>query len=206
MVDGSRKWKCQEEHFSRSAGMVYCSLTSLIEPVGKSGMLVYTDRAGSPHAEGIEKTLQDRSQVSNEADTNPETSLGGFTPLRRGRFRHKLTLRPCALGIIGLAIAVLLWGFSYKLSLYRFHPAPTSRVCVAKLWFEQRNSSVAAASRLTSDLRPGSSLPALLIAGQQAPTAMRARRGDFSVACRAFTSINSLIPSRSPPSSPIFLS
>jgi hypothetical protein len=44
------------------------------------------------------------------------------------------TSRLLASGLIGLALAVVLWGTGYKLSLYRPHPSPSVRVGVAKLW------------------------------------------------------------------------
>ena len=60
----------------------------------------------------------------------------------------KQIFRPCALGFIGLAIAVALWGFSYKLSLYCRHTGPSSPISVAKFWIEPRNASAVAASGL----------------------------------------------------------
>lgn len=67
------------------------------------------------------------------------------------RYRSWMRLfKPCAFGLIGLAIAVALWGFDYKLSLYHCHTASSSRVPVAKLWIEPRNASVAADSSLNA--------------------------------------------------------
>ena len=42
-------------------------------------------------------------------------------------------VRPLAIGLVGLALAVVLWGLGYKLSLYRPHPGPSVRMSVAKL-------------------------------------------------------------------------
>lgn len=55
--------------------------------------------------------------------------------------------RPHFLGFSGLALAVALWGFGYKLSLYHPHPAPAQRTIVAKLWTEPPNASIVAAQR-----------------------------------------------------------
>jgi len=44
--------------------------------------------------------------------------------------------------LLGLIIAIFLWGTAYKLSLYRPHPAPSTRTQVAKLWLETRISYV----------------------------------------------------------------
>src|ERR1019366_6841832 len=65
--------------------------------------------------------------------------------------------KPCALGLFGLGIAVALWGFGYKLSLYNRHAAPSSRASVARLWIEPRDASFVATSRLKarSRLIPG---------------------------------------------------
>jgi hypothetical protein len=39
---------------------------------------------------------------------------------------------------MGLMVAIALWGTAYKLSLYHPHPAPSTRVQVAKLWLGNR--------------------------------------------------------------------
>lgn len=64
-----------------------------------------------------------------------------------GGLWHKF-YRPYLLGFSGLALAVALWGFGYKLSLYRRHLAPAQRSIVAKLWIEPPNASVVAVQRL----------------------------------------------------------
>jgi hypothetical protein len=107
--------------------------------------------------------------------------------------------RPGALGFIGLAIAVALWGFGYKLSLYYPRADSTSRVPVAKLWIKQRNAPVAAASSLKAKSHriPGSQVFPLRIQGL--------RRLARAVACivpvcrRGVTYFDFLIPFRSPP-------
>jgi hypothetical protein len=58
---------------------------------------------------------------------------------------------PLALGLLGLALAVTLWGYGYKLSLYgalRDHSVP--RVPVAKLWIEHRFGFAAFPSSATA--------------------------------------------------------
>ena len=106
---------------------------------------------------------------SNAADSGPNRELdpvsasGTFTipcapplkPVLRLRIRgvridrlrnqiHTFSL----LGVCGLALAVFLWSFSYKLSLYQRHPAPVVRTSVAKLWIEPAKSSLVAVQRL----------------------------------------------------------
>ncbi len=54
---------------------------------------------------------------------------------------RRVTSRLLACGLIGLALAVVLWGTGYKLSLYRPHPSPSVRVGVAKLWVGPQRSA-----------------------------------------------------------------
>lgn len=65
-------------------------------------------------------------------------------------------LRPCALGFIGLGLAVFLWGFGWKLSRYDSHHTASARDSVAKMWIEPRGAPFAAlcGSRITSHLAP----------------------------------------------------
>ena len=50
-------------------------------------------------------------------------------------------VRPLTIGLIGLALAVVLWGIGYRLSQYRPHPGPSTRVGVAKLWVGPRKAA-----------------------------------------------------------------
>ena len=50
------------------------------------------------------------------------------------------TFRPCAVGLLALAIAIALWGFGYKLSRYDPHPSAASRASIAKLWDKRPGS------------------------------------------------------------------
>jgi hypothetical protein len=49
-------------------------------------------------------------------------------------YSWRYIIRPLNLGLIGLAVAVALWGFAYKLSLYRPHQNHPASMSVAKLW------------------------------------------------------------------------
>jgi hypothetical protein len=57
---------------------------------------------------------------------------------RRGSF---LRFRPCVFGFSLLAVAVALWGYGYRVSLYRPQPENGLRIPAAKLWVEHRNSA-----------------------------------------------------------------
>ena len=48
------------------------------------------------------------------------------------------SFKPCTLGFIALALAVVIWGYGYKLSLY-FTTPDTDEIPAAKLWIEHRN-------------------------------------------------------------------
>ena len=111
----------------------------------------------------------------------------------------KQLLKPFPLALFGLAIAVTLWGYGYKLSLYRPHPAPSSLASVAKMWDGPRNPSKAAASnpKTRSHLIPGSL--ALLAPSQPLLHASGTVALVFPVRTSSVKYLNSLIPSRSPP-------
>lgn len=47
-------------------------------------------------------------------------------------------LRPLPIALVALAIAIVLWGLGYKLSLYHFRHPDTLHTVVAKLWVDQR--------------------------------------------------------------------
>jgi hypothetical protein len=106
---------------------------------------------------------------------------------------------PSTLGIIGLAIAVALWGYSYKLSLYHRDTAPSARVPVAKLWIEPRGASDAAAPSIKAiaQFAPGSqAFPAHI---PRLPIISRAVAfiSQLNESCIPFFDL--LIPSRAPP-------
>jgi len=65
-------------------------------------------------------------------------------------------VRPLTVGLIGLALAVVLWGIGYRLSLYRPHPAPSARAGVAKLWVGPRDSICIKSSRRKATTPPAS--------------------------------------------------
>jgi hypothetical protein len=90
--------------------------------------------------------------------TAPRTSgLGREIQLNCRHSSWRSIRRPCALGLIGLAIAVVLWGLGYKLSLYHQHPNPAPLTAVAKLWTGPRGLSVpvVSVSGTRSHLIPG---------------------------------------------------
>jgi len=81
-----------------------------------------------------------------------------------GTSSWKAILRPFSLGLIGLALAVFLWGLAYKLSLYHPHRSLAAGTNVAKLWVGPRKSFVASKTRVKVTVRPTVHLqPAVLV-------------------------------------------
>jgi hypothetical protein len=70
------------------------------------------------------------------------------SPVRFAVTPYKNTLLPVKIGLLtvsllGLALAVVLWGLEYKLSLYHPHANNSARVRVAKLWVGPKKAAVA---------------------------------------------------------------
>jgi len=106
---------------------------------------------------------------------------------------------PCTFGIVGLAIAVALWGYGYKLSLYHRHAAPSS-VPIAKLWIEPRSASMEAASRLKTNSHFATGAQAVSVTIQRLPRICRAVACNLLLCERHAVFFNLLVPSRAPPS------
>lgn len=108
--------------------------------------------------------------------------------------------RPLALGLIGLALAVTLWGFGYKLSRYNPPSDVTSRALFAKLW--DKHQDVAQASNAVHP-SPQPHVPfdfhAFLVVLSPAarPGCFAARRGDEAKPISVL--FESQVPPRSPP-------
>jgi len=117
---------------------------------------------------------------------------------------RKRRFSPCAIGIVGLALAVVLWGTGYRLSLYHHH-ATSSVIPVAKLWIESRNASMATASRLKtkSHLIPCSQVFSAPI--QRLPLYSRTLVCILCVCPRDVAYFSFLVPFRSPPVPRFFL-
>lgn len=148
--------------------------------------------------------MSDQSPFSFIANTAQQRILHGRTQTRCKYPSLKQIFRPCALGTLGLAIAVVLWGAGYKLSLYHRHPTP-SPVPVAKLWIESRNASLAVASGLKAKPHLVSSSQAFINPIQRLPHHSHAGVCMLSVPTRDIAYLGFLIPFRSPPPLRFFL-
>ncbi len=67
--------------------------------------------------------------------------------------------RPWAVALIGLAIAVALWGYGYKISRYNSYPDPTYRASFSKLWDKHQD-----VTQLDAAARPPARPPHLQLA------------------------------------------
>lgn len=107
--------------------------------------------------------------------------------------------KPNAPALIGLAIAIAMWGFGYRLSSYQLNPTTTGRAAAAKMCVEPRNASLVAVFRVKNNAHLISSSPALTASIPQL------HRIDVGIACalpkrtRRRASFGFLIPFRSPP-------
>jgi hypothetical protein len=108
--------------------------------------------------------------------------------------------RRSILAFFGLALAVVLWGFSYKLSLYQSHPDPVVRVQVAKLWVDQRNAAATVAPRAAAKGQRVRVSQSLALAERQDQSARIAARLTLPAPVKRHGSVDFLIPFRSPPS------
>ena len=112
----------------------------------------------------------------------------------------RLVSRPCALGIVGLAVAVFLWGYGYKLSLYHCHSGSSSHTPVAKLWIEPRSAPIAAASSLKAKSHFVAGSQAAVATIQRLPRMCRAVAFILPLCERHTVLFDLLVPSRAPPS------
>jgi hypothetical protein len=114
-------------------------------------------------------------------------------------------LRPATLAFIGLALAVALWGFGYKLSRYNPNPDVSTKASVAKLW--DKHHLLSADSAPTVRVIPAQSfdvsLLAALITLQNTPRILEyCTPEQQSLPSGSF---KALLPLRSPPSPSVWL-
>jgi hypothetical protein len=81
----------------------------------------------------------------------------------------RCVVRPFSLGLVGLAIAVFLWGLAYKLSLYHSPQNNGGRTIVAKMWVGPRQNLVAPKSEKSSERPTSNPQLILILTGQSFP-------------------------------------
>lgn len=88
-------------------------------------------------------------QSSRERHAGRGTDPQALAPMAP-QFPH--TSKVLALGLIGLAIAVALWGFGYKVSRFNLHSLVFWRASFARLWDKHQDSAqVAEAAKVTQE-------------------------------------------------------
>jgi hypothetical protein len=138
--------------------------------------------------------IQEKGQFAASSATQADPETAKLTVNQLLYF-----MRPLRLALVGLAVAVALWGFAYKLSLYRSDQNRSFPVNVAKMWLGPEGSSAAAVNRSATQASPGQApQPALL---SQAILRPRSRCESWTNPDFAFTagSPTSVVGSRSPP-------
>jgi hypothetical protein len=93
------------------------------------------------HGPGYAATGPGWTRIREEADAqSPGAAVGPapFGTVVRKKVPLSTKAGPLTLGLLGLALAVFLWGLEYKVSLYHPHPNHSARVNVAKLWVGPR--------------------------------------------------------------------
>ena len=83
-------------------------------------------------------------------------AIVGCTPWRS-------LFRPVSIFLLGLVLAVVLWGLAYRLSLYHPHPDQSGRTNVAKLWVGPRQNQPSPSGTMVSDWSPMHRQPILLV-------------------------------------------
>ena len=136
----------------------------------------------------------------------PKSVFSARTIENLRRFAGKQLLRPCSLALFGLAVAIALWGFSYKISLYHRHRLSPMRSVVAKLWFEPASDTFATAQRLRgrSHFKAGSH--ALRAFSLRLPFPASARTAPQPKLKGAVWALEYPLSPRAPPSRPVCLS
>jgi hypothetical protein len=114
-------------------------------------------------------------------------------PQSRQAWREFYT--PRVLGCLGLALAIVVWGYGYRLSVYQPHRDPASRTLSAKLWLDQRHTVSASdsqqnASSAAAEPSPLHSFHLICVCTLVI----------WPVRVRSVRSSKSLLPLRSPPS------
>ena len=132
--------------------------------------------------------------ISSTANRNLQCNACGRVT-RSAKLLFNTALQPCVLAFTGLALAIVLWGFGYRLSLYQAHPP--SQSLKVKLWDRQDNSQ----PKLAVVLAKAPEIPAALAA----QTVIPARRepapepvATIRIAV-CFANFAYLAPLRSPP-------
>lgn len=141
--------------------------------------------------------------MSDESLSAQSCTLPGRA-LAWGRDLWRQISNPLALGLLGLAVAVTVWGYGYKLSLYIVPSGTSSSRIPAKLWIEHRFgfselSSSATTPNLKARIFAQPSVWALLAAGPEFSSHNVTALLSGALRSRTIPFFHAAIPLRSPP-------
>ena len=150
---------------------------------------------------GPSQAMSTRNKSSMMSCTNGQTiSIAGGYAASGFSFSRRL-FRPWAIGFIGLAISVALWGYGYKISRYNPHPDASSRTLLAKMWDKHQDvTQVAGATNACSQPQLQLELHAALLLLSQPPTPAERACHESDETKRIPALFSSVVPLRSPPS------
>jgi len=134
-----------------------------------------------------------------EFDAKQERVLNGRAEERASSGWRRF-FRPTSLGCLGLALAVYLWGYNYKLSLYHPHHNAPLRTLSAKLWVDQRDHADIVHVRTGARVHRHGSSGTPDSVSQQAFAFVSPRGPAARPAFVLHTCFTPLLPLRSPPS------
>jgi hypothetical protein len=105
---------------------------------------------------------------------------------------------PSVLGVFGLALAIFLWGYSYRLSLYQPQRDIASRTLAAKLWVDQKHAAATPQLNQNTERYASADAPALFPVHLFEPVYVGAIVAQPTLVHRPYV-LQSLLPLRSPP-------
>ncbi len=146
------------------------------------------------------RKLTDRAPIPQRLAASRDIGLGSKIRAK-GEFHFcGHTLSPISFGFFGLMIAIVLWGTSYKLSLYFPHLAHTSPTQVAKLWLQPRSASLDAVHGVKGKPNRVTFTQALTASHSPLPNQDHATLSPEGRCDQGIVTPARLIPPRSPPS------
>jgi hypothetical protein len=143
--------------------------------------------------------LSARRPITNALHAPEACNAGAGNPTKNRHSSLRQLRRLYALGLFGLALAIVICGLGHQLAFSLRGGSPIGRATVTRLWLEPRNHSVAAIHRIGGKNRYISDSQPLPSSPVQAHRIAAHLTGAPPVEeCRP-ASFNFLIPFRSPP-------
>lgn len=100
------------------------------------------------------------SSTVREVHVAGSAGHAGMLP-RNAKISRIQLFSPCAIGFIGLAVLIFVWGTSSKLSLYNHHRDASRTTFIAKMWIEPRTANRVTVSRIRDPFHASGTLKGL---------------------------------------------